>query len=179
MKITIPDNWSEVTLRQFIELNQIESENEIMRGVEIISILSDIDPEEIKKIEAEDLKKILDNLKWINELPSSQEKFTITVKEEDYHLIPLQKLTLGQWIDLESWVKNHTDNLGNIMALLYRKTDEKYNSSLMSSKAEMFLDELKVDDIYGTMLFFCLIVQEFIKNTPNFLLETTLETMKT
>lgn len=171
IKITIPESWAEVSLRKFIEINNINQDNELLKSIEIISILSDVDPELIKNSSPESLDQILKNLEWTKQEPSTEYKVEIEIEDETYYLVRLRSLSNGEWADLDTWNEDRVNNIHKIMALLYRKKDEEYNTRVCAERAELFLDHMNYGDVYGTMLFFCLIAMKFSTHLETFISE--------
>ena len=55
-KITMPSGWHEVPIRMFQELALLETDNGMNRIIDMISILSNNDPEDVAKINGSDLE---------------------------------------------------------------------------------------------------------------------------
>lgn len=169
IKITVPESWADVSLKKFIEINNIQEENPLLRSIEIISILSDVDPEVIKASDKESLDEILKLLAWTGTEPTKEYSTSINLKGEEFHLTKLSALTNGEWIDLDGYCENHIQNIHKIMSILYRKSGEKYDTKVCASRHELFLEEAKVSDVFGTMLFFSLIGSKFMNYLPDYL----------
>jgi hypothetical protein len=180
MKIILPDNWDEVTLGQFQEIALSDGED---RMLDIISILSDGDPDELRKMDPDSFARCIEALAWVKGLPESGNyKPIIEVNGERYGFVNrMSDLTVGEWIDLESWMGNSNENMHKIIALLYRplvsavsdsyRVIDKYVAAESAERSKLFQEHVKIGDVYGAMLFFSLIEQEFIKITPKYLRE--------
>jgi hypothetical protein len=102
----------------------------------------------------------------VNSEPSKQYKHQI----DDYHYKPLDKLTIGEYIDLEFYFsKDYNKHIGHIASIMYRQKStnewgvtvfEPYNFS-PRQRFELFEDYC-INDIYG-------IVPEFIAFRENFM----------
>jgi len=145
MKITLPDSWSDVTLRQFQEMDSCES------VADKIAVLANEDPEDIRKMDVESYKKVSKALSWTEVLPSGVHKDIITLKDEDYVLKTLSSLSLGEWTDIETYIKDSVQNIHKIMAVLY------HGKGTNAEKAEVFLDNMNILDAYSCLVFFSLI----------------------
>lgn len=170
LNITIPDGWHEVNIRTFQELSNLDELEGLNKIVELISILSDKDPEDIKKLDTEGFETLVSHIQWTGTMPSDEVKTQINILGQDYYLVKLSNLSLGEWIDLDSWCDNSIENLHKIFALLYRPVGEEYDSEKMETRSELFLDKLMIEDVYGTLLFFSIIgnqYQKFIKEYTN------------
>lgn len=176
MTIKIPENWNEVSLRKFSEIAQIDIANERLRSIEIISILTDCDPDTLKDTDPITLAEILNRLEWTKKPPSEEYKTSITVQGVEYHLVSLKSLSNGEWADLDTFCDNHTANIHKIMALLYRLPKEEYSSTVRKEREELFLDEVMTGDVFGTQVFFSLIGLKFMNNLSHYMqqsLQTT------
>jgi hypothetical protein len=180
MEIKLPDSWEEVTLGQFQEIANTEGDD---RMIEIIAILADQDPDELRKMDPDSFVKCVQALDWVKALPESGNyKPIIEVSGEKYGFVNrMSDLSVGEWIDLESWVGTSSVNLHKIIALLYRplvsvssdsfRVIDKYVAAESAERAKLFQEHVKVSDVYGAMLFFSLIEQEFIRIIPRCLEE--------
>ena len=59
--INVPDSWNEVTIEEFQEINSIDNDNK-NKSLEIISILTDRDVEEIRTYDMQSLNRIVEAL---------------------------------------------------------------------------------------------------------------------
>lgn len=170
-KIIIPESWNEVTLRKFQEVAQVDIENERLKAIEIISIMADCDPDILKNTDIETLNEILNRLDWTKIPPDGEHKTEITVNGITYYLVNLRSLSNGEWIDLDTYCESHIENIHKIMAILYRPNGEEYNSKLSEERASVFLDEVKINDVFGTMLFFSLIGIKYMSHLETYIQE--------
>jgi hypothetical protein len=155
MTVKVPDGWHEVSISTFQELLNAES-----NLIERVAILTDQDPEDVRKWDLNSFKRVSDALEWTNILPEQKDwKRNIIVNGKEYEFIDkLSKLTAGQWMDLEHWILDSTNNLHKIIALFYGGEAEEFKSANMS-------------DAYGCMLFFSTIEMEFISSMQDYLLK--------
>lgn len=170
----MPDGWHEVNIKMFQELSLLEGDGE-QKAIELISILADKDPDEIKTISPEDFKLIIPAILWTNIVPTDEYKTDIEIDGVTYYLQKLKGLSLGEWIDLDKWCEKSTENLHKIFALLYRPVGEEYHVAKMNARAEIFLERLMISDVYGTLLFFLIIGNQYL----NLIKDYTKEILKT
>lgn len=174
--LTLPSGWNEVPVGMFQELSNLDkSENGMTKIVDLISILADKDPEDVKNINASDLDSILAAIKWTGESPSNDHKTDFVIDEVPYYLMKLSDLSIGERIDLDSYSKDIMQ-LHKFFALLYRPVNEalgvkEYSVDSMLLRSELFEKKLMIEDVYGTILFFFsiakryeLITQVYMKN---------------
>ena len=168
LRITIPESWEEVSIGKFCELQTVcnDSKDDVDRVVKAASILSDTDPAELCKISSGELSKISEAIGWMGELPSEMGfKHVITIDEVEYSLVPkLHELSVGEWIDLETYAADLMKNLHLVMGILYRplmmanndrdRWIEDYDASKLEARAEIFREKMSVADCWGACGFF-------------------------
>ena len=162
MEIKLPISWEAVNLKQFAALQsklQQEDTDAIERYIDIISILSNEKPSLIMKMPIDDLKKAIDYISFINELPKETRiKNIIEINGQTYRgIIDVTKLTAGQYIDIKTFCKNSDlifENLANIMAVIYLEEGQEYEGTKHANRARIFQEKLNIADVYGFALFF-------------------------
>jgi len=163
----LPKKWSEITLEQFIEINEIDkSQGANSYNSEMISIVTDMSYEEVDELDLDDMVKMIADMKWSNTEPSKQYKHNLLGMK----VKPFSKLCLYEYIDLDYYfTNNYITNLDKICAILYRQTKvnewgeeiiEPYDYDC-TIRADKFLD-LPITEVYG-------IINEFLKFRDNFL----------
>jgi len=180
MKINVPDGWHQVTLGQFIEIGSLDPKS-ANHALMVASILTDVDSEEIKKYDTESFNRIVNALSWSNALPEEGGfKKVIEIDGVEYGLINrLSELSVGNWMDLEEYLKDFPQNIHKVLSILYRplitalnddfRIIEEYESISGANRAEVFYDKMSVADVHGAVLFFCLIGNLSIKNMKTYL----------
>jgi hypothetical protein len=162
MEIKLPISWEAVNLKQFAALQsklQQEDTDAIERYIDIISILSNEKPSLIMKMPIDDLKKAIEYISFINELPKETRiKNIIEINGQTYRgIIDVTKLTAGQYIDIKTFCKNSDlifENLANIMAVIYLEEGAEYEGTKHANRSRIFQEKLNIADVYGFALFF-------------------------
>ena len=162
MKINLPVTWEAVNLKQFAALqNKLQQEDTdvIERYIDIISILSNEKPSIIMKMPINDLKKAIEYVSFINELPKDTKiKNNFEINGQKYiGTLDVTKLTAGQYIDIKTFCKDSElifENLANIMAVIYIEENSEYEGAKHSARARIFQEKLNIADVYGFALFF-------------------------
>lgn len=163
----LPQSWKEIDVYKFKEIRLTSHiEEKFTRDIEIMSVLLDIPSDDLEDYDIDVISKMMKDITFINSEPSK-----IFKKEIDNFIFkPLQKITCGEFIDLESYLSNdYLQNIGYIAAILYKKFKinewdeivyEPYNYSV-KQRCEQF-DEVCINDIYG-------IIPEYLNFRTNFL----------
>jgi len=117
--------------------------------------LLDCYPEDIEELAIEELEELLLSVKFIRDEPPKNYKSELGI----YKLKPFNKITLGEFISLESYFSdNYILKLPNIIAILYRRfrvnewgdeTLETYNYN-SNDRLDWFLD-FPITDVYGLL----------------------------
>lgn len=167
--MNLPNNWGEITLIQYYELEDLKRE---LSGTELIlerlAILLDTDiyDDKIYNLSVDDLFILRDKISWLDTEPN------INITDIDFNLKPkkLNKLLLGEFIDIEHYY-NEPNSLHIISSIYFKKTkiDEWGNEIFepyiydLEERSKLFLDLpitfiLKYFKIYQSWR------EEFIKN---------------
>ena len=165
--MSLPKSWSEIDVFQYKEVRDLYSIEEVFsREIEILATLADINSEDIEDLDIEEVTVMLADIKYINSEPSKNFKRQLN----DYYYKPLDKLTIGEYIDLEFYFsKDYNKHIGHIASILYRqKSTNEWGVTIYEPYAfsprdrhELF-DDYKINDIYG-------IIPEFISFRENFM----------
>ena len=155
--MNLPRNWNEVTVNQWLELNtidELEYNSVFLQTIEAISILSDTDPEELEDLDPEELIDLARKVSFIQREPSNKPKELV----KGLKLKPLDRLTLGEFIDLEHYAMQFVQNFDILLSILYKrwKTDEwgnlifePYSYSLVSRK--LLFHDVSINEVYGAV----------------------------
>ncbi len=146
LTINVPTNWNDITIKKYQKFLQVSKNAD---EIEMLSILCDVPVNVIKKIKVKDRIMIIKKMNtFINEKPTGELQNIIEFKGKEYGFIPnFSKLTTGEFVDLESYMKNSNESLHYIMSILYRPivkrqgkfyNIEPYNPNLETAKK--FLD---------------------------------------
>jgi len=165
--IQLPNQWSQVSLEQYIEFNKIaKDQGAYYYNSEALSILSNEPMEVIEDLDVDELTQLIKDNKWCASEPSKRYKHEMLGMK----FKPFSKLTLYEYIDLDYYfVNDYIGNLANICAICYRQTRvNEWGEEILEPydfdctlRAEKFYD-LPVTDVYG-------VLHEFIKYRDNFL----------
>jgi hypothetical protein len=132
VKLTIPDNWSDITIGTYQEYVKIQEgkgseKNKVIRS---LALLCNTSPFVVKKMAYTDLLDIMNIIKGMIDTEPTEDDFIklFTFNKIEYGFCPnLNNLTTGEYIDLETYCKNPIENLHTIMSILYRKVTNKVN----------------------------------------------------
>ena len=153
--INLPSGWSDIKLWQYQDLIQYDESTNlsiISKYIGYIDIISDIEYSDIEDMDVMEVNDIIRNLQWLKTSPSNQLKSEIN----GYKLIDINKISIGEYIDICNFKKDLIKNLHILCSILYRKYKygdfdnvilEDYSNIDIFSRSEIFLD-LSINDIY-------------------------------
>ena len=133
VKLTIPNEWSDITIgiyQQYVKIQESKGseKNKVIRS---LALLCNTSPFVVKKMAYTDLLDIMNIIKGMIDTEPKEDDFVklFTFSDIEFGFVPnLNKLTTGEYIDLESYCKNPIENLHIIMSILYRKVTNKVNN---------------------------------------------------
>jgi len=132
VKLRIHNEWSDITIgiyQEYVKIQESKAseKNKVIRS---LALLCNTSPFVVKKMAYTDLLDIMNIIKGMIDTEPKEEDFVkvFTFSDIEFGFVPnLNKLTTGEYIDLESYCKNPIENLHIIMSILYRKVTNKVN----------------------------------------------------
>tara|TARA_R110000803_G_scaffold108539_1_gene176852 strand:+ start:6632 stop:7282 length:651 start_codon:yes stop_codon:yes gene_type:complete len=184
MKVTLPDDFSEITVGQYMKLwAMYEKENDAYNAQRrCIELLAGLEPNALQDATWDSIERASATLNWLMEDP---DPFTrkmplvrrFELKGQQYGFIPdLSKLTVGEYADLETMCSGGVfKSLEKLCAILFREViDEKLdkyeiaNYRISKERKEAMLD-LPMNIAIGAVVFFCNTAKELISTTQHYL----------
>ena len=189
------ESWADITIGQYQEMMLIETENDITRFIQQISIALDIDSEEIRKLSLLEFKKLQDNMSFLSVKVEADLSPIIEIDGKKYGLIPdMGTVDAGTFIDAEQFKEDTILNLHNLVALIYRpviKQDgdeyeiERHKAEGFERRANLFKEKVSIETVMGAVVFFSSVATELSINLLTYLAdqqetqETPMKTKKT
>ena len=180
-------SWSEVTLEKWLELGRLENGDKSKEALETVAALSDIPKKLIKELKIKDIAVIMDRIADLQSRQNSSLKNIIEVDGKEYGFHPkLSDITLGEYADIETFVKNGIENsLPEVMAVLYRPIVERKNNKYIIEaydgnievRAEIF-KQMKAEQVQSALVFFYNLGKELSMILPLYLMERVEEIEK-
>lgn len=181
IEVVVPKNWSAVTLRDYLELNEdlkSYSDNEEAMTAVLFHKLCKLKVEWISKLDIVTYSKIKQDL---NQFLSNTElplKKWITINGKVFGFEPnLSNMSYGAYVDISNYNElTINDKWAEIMAILYRpvtlKTGELYDIEEYTGNGNpaLFLD-IGMDVHFGALFFLQTLLQDLLKGIQNYLME--------
>jgi hypothetical protein len=159
VKVTIPNDLSEITLRQYQKFLKIQeqNENESFLASKMMEIFCGIKLGDAMKMRATDVNRITSILAdMFEQKPNLVQKFKMNGIE--YGFIPnLDNMSLGEYVDLDNYLSKW-ESMEYAMAVLYRpitnKLKDKYTIEEYKAKDQDIMKDMPMDAVLSSMLFF-------------------------
>lgn len=156
---SLPKSWDEVTLKQFQDLQKAyNDEKKEVSIVDLISIMANKPKEEVQQLPTSFAELIMNELGFIMEEPKQQKSVPyIIIDGKKYVVNFLEKLKMGEWVDVNSVIKDDSKNYAAMLAILCRLEGEVYDDDFIANKleerTEMFLRQ-PITNILPIVAFF-------------------------
>lgn len=159
-KYNLPRSWDDVTLGQFQELQRAyNDEKKEVSIVDLISIMANKPKSEVQQLPTSFAELIMNELGFIMEQPEQEKPVPyIIIDDKKYMVNYLEKMKTGEWVDVNSVIKDDPKNYAAMLAILCRLEGEKYDDDFIANKleerTEMFLRQpiTKILPIVGFFL---------------------------
>lgn len=195
VKINVPNSWNDITLEEYEKLYLLKPETKL-EYIQYVADVCKIDakllinsPTQLFDIVSNAIQFIFDNdfepVNKVERIIEVIEKGEVREVKEEYFISFSDKLTLGEWIDIDSIIESDSETkLSEMLSVLCRPIGEKYNPDLSEERKKIF-QSLPCDKVLPLISFFllkkkkseeilsrCLMViaqaNQFLKDTKNF-----------
>lgn len=173
-KVKLTLDYSTITVKQYVDFITNEG-NEIGQVSAIMGQTKDY----VRQLSPEDITKVIDAFKSVIESPVAEHQH----KWKTYGFVPdVNKISFGEWLDLESNCKDFPKNLNKILSILYRPISseigtkykiEQYTAEHLTN-CDTF-NEMPLSIANGALVFFSNIENELLNRSLEFL-DTTMTT---
>ncbi len=152
--IVIPEGWHEVKLADYERWNAQKPETK-QEYVSFVASVCNVDAGVLLEAPAQVFDIITDAIRFVfDSEPEPSNKVNIDGK--DYFISFSDKLTLGEWVDIEGIIGGEsTSKLSEMLAVLCRPAGEKYDPDFAGERQTMFAD-LTCDKVLPLIGFFLL-----------------------
>tara|TARA_R100001594_G_scaffold19977_1_gene38847 strand:- start:549 stop:1175 length:627 start_codon:yes stop_codon:yes gene_type:complete len=174
----IVDSWKDVTLEKWQQLVLGKKKSKTQEAKETIKALSTLPIKLVEEMSLSDVAAIFERLSKLQIEGKLKKVFEIDSVE--YGFLPdLDEITLGEWADIEHYIKDGIDkNMHKIMAVLFRPVTSKEGKmySVQAYKdgrerAEKFRKKMNAEQVQQSLVFFWSLGNELLTTLPLFLME--------
>lgn len=181
MKLTLPTGWEDVTLEQFQRIYELSEDLNLKPldyKIEVISILTGCEFNELTKLSVNDFNKLYEKLKFLETYPKAKAIEYVKVGKSVYEIcFDVSKLTAGQYIDLSTLCKEPAEipkKYHEIVAVLsskitigwffgFKKEYEGYHKNSEAFK------QLTMDKVFPICAFFLQVWSDLMADMPSYL----------
>lgn len=157
---------------QYQEIDSDSIADPIERMIIYVAILEELDVEEVEEWSASKLVDKYNSVYLANTISESY-KEKISIEKKELTLIDFSLISLGQFIDIEEWIKDGTKkNFHKIVSALYviqesngikENTVEKYAEINVPYRSELIQD-LPINDVHGAVQSYLSFREKFFKS---------------
>ena len=174
----IVDSWKDVTLEKWQQLVLGKKKSKTQEAKETIKALSTLPIKLVEEMSLSDVAAIFEKLS--NLQIEGKLKKVFEIDSVEYGFLPdLDEITLGEWADIEHYIKDGIDkNMHKIMAVLFRPVTSKEGKmySVQAYKdgrerAEKFRKKMNAEQVQQSLVFFWNLGNELLTTLPLFLME--------
>ena len=178
------NSWSDVSLESWMKLIEVETGSQAIQAEETIAELSDIPKTLIKELSLRDVAVIMGKVAELQSKQDTTLKKIIKIAGIEYAMHPdLSELTLGEYADIESFIKAGVEkNMPEIMSVLFRPIKKRngsayvidaYDGNITIRAEEM--KKMSAEQVQNALVFFYHLGKELLKTLPLYLMERTQE----
>lgn len=139
----VPASWNDITLGIYTEIERYYADKDKKFDArDIIHILCNKSIDEVNMLPMDFTEKILEKLTWLQDKPEEKEATNkVIVSGVTYQINFQNKLKTGEYIAVDSVMKDDPHNYAAILAILCRKDGELYDSKFEN---EVLDDRIKM-----------------------------------
>ena len=162
-EILIPTKWSDVTLKEFIELSALDIDSfdsHIDYYVKMLGIFGNDNISDILEfVKLSDIADIVNQMSFMNTKPKEIDKKEVTINGEVFRLIEnMNEITVGEYVSIETLIEqgnlNSISSIPAILSVILKPVNEVFDSSIINKRMELFKEELSIEDVLGMSVFF-------------------------
>lgn len=150
----IPQSWSEVTLGEYERWSRYQLEED-SNYLQLVAAICKIDVGLLMDISVDEFGVIRDALRFMTETGVDASP-QIEVGGQVYTVSPSDKLTLGEWVDIDTIMAGDSDTkMSEMLAVVCRPVGEKYDPDKAVARSDIFR-RLTCDKALAPINFFLL-----------------------
>lgn len=155
-KITVPTKWDDITLKQFQELMKIYNQED-KDILDILSLFTQKSKKELRQMPSEFIETMLVHLQFMNTKLEVEPSSQIDIDGKIYKINYTEKLKFGEFVDVETLIKEDKYNWAGILAMLCRLEGEVYDDDFIADKLDgriKMYEELPINKALQLINFF-------------------------
>ena len=156
----VPTSWNQITLKQYQEIEKFyeNAENKSFDIREVIYILCNKTIDEVNALPVEFLDDIMEKMSFLQTKITEEEPTnTLTINGEKYVVNIQNKLKVGEYVAVDSIIKDDKHNYAAMLAILCRKEgelyDSKFENEILEDRVHMW-EQQPITDVLRVISFF-------------------------
>ncbi len=139
-----PKSWDELTLGQYQAIERYYSDKESKFDIrEVLHILFGKSVDEINMLPMEFIEGLVGELSWLSQEPKWGEPSNMVEIDGEAYMVNIrEKLKVGEYISVDTVLKDDRHNYATILGILCRKDgeiyDSKFENEVLPSRVKMF-----------------------------------------
>lgn len=170
----IIDSWNKVTIDKYLDIKAIvdncENENEIK--IELLSLLTDIDVDDLLDMPLVRFNHLLQNIGFIyNDVPNTQVATKYVLGGMKFNvMVNIKDMTTAQFLDYQTFVEDIDNNLVQLLSIFLIPDGYKYNDGYDIIEIQGIIREnLSIVDAKALSAFFLKWYESLLKATVHYL----------
>jgi len=159
----LPTSWKDCNIKQYIMIQNIlaTEDSEMKKLIMIISALTGCDIKVLYNVSIDDISKL--DISWMAKDIKPQTDKIIVIDDIKYGSVKdMKNLTLGEYVDLDYFIKDAINNMHKICAILMRPVIqqdgelyviEKYDGNI-ETRSNIFFEKMDVVQLHTLTSFF-------------------------
>lgn len=176
-------SYKELTIDKYLQIKQLlqVDEEDINKQVTLLSILSDLDEEEILNLKLDDYKQLNQQTDFLLEQPKAT-KIATTYKLGNYILEPMvnmKDVTTSQYIDFQTFIKDQDKYLVELLSIILVPKGKKYAQDYdIYDVQNVIRENLNIEDALGLTAFFLTLFNSLIQTMQTYCIRKMKKMMK-
>lgn len=166
-------NWDEISIKKFDEIKKAlktNFNNELEANLAMLSILCDVDIQEIENLPLTEFSRLLKQTDFIAKMPKVDIKDKYVINGKKYNVcLSVNKMTTAQYIDYQTFGKDIDGNLKNLVSVFLIPEGKKYGEYDLEEVIDELYNNMPIADAYSVCFFFTLQLQSLTKVTLSYL----------
>lgn len=171
----VKDSWSKINIDCYeqlrkLKLNETDELNNLNEQITLLSILCEVDEDEIVELTTEEFKELLSQTTFLNELPKVKIQPYYTINGKEYEVfLNLKNMTVAQYLDFQTFYKEQDKYFKELLSIFVIPKDKKYNTDYNIEEVINEIGEyMSIADAYSILFFFTLLYQNLMLSTVEY-----------
>jgi len=153
VKLNIPTKWEDVSLKDYESWYLQKPETEL-EYIQYVADICKIDAKEFLKAPVDLFNIISEAVSFVSD-QDFEPKSKIEISGKEYFINYADKLTLGEWVDVDEVLDKGENKISELLAILCRPIGEKYKPDNVEERKKLF-QEQSCDKVLPLIGFFLL-----------------------